>query len=99
MSHSKRSRKGGLSCPTLPTPWRPVVFLPYSPANAMAPPLVEKKPTKLAGISDCFCAHSTNATPSVFQSFVARPCGSLIRSEEHTSELQSLRHLVCRLLL
>src|SRR5262245_63134842 len=28
---------------------------------------------------------------------VARPCPS--RSEEHTSELQSLRHLVCRLLL
>src|SRR5205814_8605634 len=26
----------------------------------------------------------------------ARPC---IRSEEHTSELQSLRHLVCRLVL
>src|SRR5258705_6693103 len=28
-------------------------------------------------------------------------CGAdgLIRSEEHTSELQSLRHLVCRLLL
>src|SRR5437899_9502903 len=25
--------------------------------------------------------------------------GDLIRSEEHTSELQSLRHLVCRLLL
>src|SRR5262245_62913624 len=25
--------------------------------------------------------------------------GSLERSEEHTSELQSLRHLVCRLLL
>src|ERR1035441_5837614 len=25
--------------------------------------------------------------------------GILIRSEEHTSELQSLRHLVCRLLL
>src|SRR5262245_62589441 len=25
--------------------------------------------------------------------------GHLIRSEEHTSELQSLRHLVCRLLL
>src|SRR5436853_3919584 len=27
-----------------------------------------------------------------------RPLG-LVRSEEHTSELQSLRHLVCRLLL
>src|SRR5205814_7515737 len=25
--------------------------------------------------------------------------GDLLRSEEHTSELQSLRHLVCRLLL
>src|SRR5262245_57262889 len=28
-----------------------------------------------------------------------RPSGSPSRSEEHTSELQSLRHLVCRLLL
>src|ERR1035441_10759997 len=26
-------------------------------------------------------------------------CRALTRSEEHTSELQSLRHLVCRLLL
>src|SRR5262245_63913371 len=26
-------------------------------------------------------------------------CRALARSEEHTSELQSLRHLVCRLLL
>src|SRR5262245_64329201 len=26
-------------------------------------------------------------------------CSSISRSEEHTSELQSLRHLVCRLLL
>src|SRR5437899_8134906 len=30
----------------------------------------------------------------------ATKCGSnVVRSEEHTSELQSLRHLVCRLLL
>src|SRR5262245_64599565 len=28
-----------------------------------------------------------------------RHCQTLARSEEHTSELQSLRHLVCRLLL
>src|ERR1035438_10760567 len=27
------------------------------------------------------------------------PSSGLLRSEEHTSELQSLRHLVCRLLL
>src|SRR5258705_1241976 len=30
---------------------------------------------------------------------VARGLGLDLRSEEHTSELQSLRHLVCRLLL
>src|ERR1035438_4946775 len=30
---------------------------------------------------------------------VARVCDGVLRSEEHTSELQSLRHLVCRLLL
>src|SRR5436853_1970648 len=29
----------------------------------------------------------------------AMACGYAKRSEEHTSELQSLRHLVCRLLL
>src|SRR5258705_7292639 len=28
-----------------------------------------------------------------------RTTGPILRSEEHTSELQSLRHLVCRLLL
>src|SRR5205814_5443327 len=31
--------------------------------------------------------------------FRAQWCANSIRSEEHTSELQSLRHLVCRLLL
>src|SRR5437899_10228495 len=30
---------------------------------------------------------------------VGAPRGNRARSEEHTSELQSLRHLVCRLLL
>src|SRR5690554_2392643 len=31
--------------------------------------------------------------------FVGNPAGSFLRSEEHTSELQSRPHLVCRLLL
>src|SRR5262245_62211132 len=31
--------------------------------------------------------------------FIYPDLGRLVRSEEHTSELQSLRHLVCRLLL
>src|SRR5579883_3559059 len=30
---------------------------------------------------------------------VTRACGSVMRSEEHTSELQSRENLVCRLLL
>src|ERR1039458_10523924 len=42
-------------------------------------------------------------TPSVFyeppQSFKIGNPADFSRSEEHTSELQSLRHLVCRLLL
>src|SRR5438309_8054256 len=33
------------------------------------------------------------------QSFVAKAGGAIVRSEEHTSELQSQFHLVCRLLL
>src|SRR5437899_5805575 len=35
--------------------------------------------------------------PSLLDQFAAGR--ELVRSEEHTSELQSLRHLVCRLLL
>src|ERR1035438_7334102 len=38
-----------------------------------------------------------SAGPSGFNPSATRPFTS--RSEEHTSELQSLRHLVCRLLL
>src|ERR1035438_2984598 len=35
---------------------------------------------------------------SLAQTFILNPQILLMRSEEHTSELQSLRHLVCRLL-
>src|ERR1039458_2318036 len=42
----------------------------------------------------------TKATVSAWRvTLEARGLGSVSRSEEHTSELQSLRHLVCRLLL
>src|SRR5258705_2984691 len=43
----------------------------------------------IAGCDACNCC----------KSFPTQKVGKLIRSEEHTSELQSLRHLVCRLLL
>src|SRR2546429_1941625 len=39
------------------------------------------------------------ASPSCSGLRVCLPPGSLLRSEEHTSELQSRLHLVCRLLL
>src|ERR1035438_10742659 len=42
--------------------------------------------------------NTINPTLQVSGSF-AGSTGSTARSEEHTSELQSLRHLVCRLLL
>src|SRR3989442_6521124 len=37
--------------------------------------------------------------PSVFESSFVRAVANELRSEEHTSELQSRPHLVCRLLL
>src|SRR5438045_6604452 len=42
---------------------------------------------------------SVIATPEALSGFPGRSSTLLARSEEHTSELQSLRHLVCRLLL
>src|SRR5438045_9386324 len=53
----------------------------------------------------CFCCRSSSAMPSRNCTFCGSPASSCVRasialrSEEHTSELQSLRHLVCRLLL
>src|SRR5262245_64296729 len=41
---------------------------------------------------------ATRKTPALVFCFNRDECWS-VRSEEHTSELQSLRHLVCRLLL
>src|SRR5262245_62570186 len=43
--------------------------------------------------------HTAQAWGQTGQGPRGKSTGVLIRSEEHTSELQSLRHLVCRLLL
>src|SRR5690349_22028468 len=45
------------------------------------------------------CATGSWAAPSSRRSSSAPPSPSCLRSEEHTSELQSRRDLVCRLLL
>src|SRR2546425_12626961 len=60
-----------------------------APMNPFAPVIRNRAPVALAGVARVMLAHymfwgrSVNAT----------------RSEEHTSELQSLAYLVCRLLL
>src|SRR5262245_19071832 len=44
--------------------------------------------------------HATGSKPGIYVGLLGAPeIRQLLRSEEHTSELQSLRHLVCRLLL
>src|ERR1039458_9772442 len=45
-----------------------------------------------------FRSRSSNRHPGSMQTCLG-PAAVATRSEEHTSELQSLRHLVCRLLL
>src|SRR5476651_2847875 len=46
-----------------------------------------------------FRSHARRRLRSVAPSLAARGCGGGVRSEEHTSELQSRQYLVCRLLL
>src|SRR5258705_10300820 len=48
---------------------------------------------------DCNGCHTTAPTFTTNQTGSSAKPPNHIRSEEHTSELQSLRHLVCRLLL
>src|ERR1039458_10600033 len=50
-------------------------------------------------IVDKFRRKWPSACTPGFRSVVLWPVSRGLRSEEHTSELQSLRHLVCRLLL
>src|ERR1039458_10761721 len=59
--------------------------------------------TSLAGSSDVTGVASSSRCSKIWMLTIRQPApfgsSSTIRSEEHTSELQSLRHLVCRLLL
>src|SRR5262245_63298857 len=47
----------------------------------------------------CFAGRSNVGKSSLINGLAGRTLARTSRSEEHTSELQSLRHLVCRLLL
>src|SRR5947199_5766088 len=87
--------------------------LPSSVPSSLSSALksAEAESCRVFSVGDEHAAVSTAANPApmtVLRSMLAgsRPLPGLLglteaclRSEEHTSELQSLRHLVCRLLL
>src|SRR5947199_5534971 len=57
---------------------------------------LRNEPARLHDRARGFPAHSRRNPQAIFEN----PSSAIMkRSEEHTSELQSLRHLVCRLLL
>src|SRR2546422_2918447 len=71
--------------------------LPISSMNRMSPaPSEVSMPTRSPGRSSTGPDVVRMLTPS---SFAMRRARVVLRSEEHTSELQSRLHLVCRLLL
>src|SRR5207253_4891120 len=61
------------------------------------PPLTLLKKTKRLGVVGATSTQSRAISPTMVSS--APPAQGASRSEEHTSELQSRGHLVCRLLL
>src|ERR1035438_10580968 len=72
--------------------WRAANYLSVGQLYLYDNPLL-KKPLELSHVKPLVVGH-WGTTPG--QNFIYV---HLNRSEEHTSELQSLRHLVCRLLL
>src|SRR5262249_62143450 len=82
-------------------PRRMVLAVPSDPAD-LPPALAEKVfPAAAQGAVAYICKGSTCSTPvASLSGLVSRlRAGVQERSEEHTSELQSLTNLVCRLLL
>src|SRR2546422_6568396 len=79
-------------------------FPPYSPVsmNFLAlsqapPPLLSRVAMRIPAIVPTMRNDATVSAPTWNSTLKTRP--TAIRSEEHTSELQSRLHLVCRLLL
>src|SRR5205814_4376077 len=73
-----------------------------SPAESAAIRLAKRFAASPLYDGNAHCTNRPNASWSNFPSEIVAPGISRpirARSEEHTSELQSLRHLVCRLLL
>src|SRR5262245_62783967 len=73
-----------------------VLILPFSSAATVVEPavVISSSPSEP-------CTTQMLSAPRFFSTWAigSTHCLEKVRSEEHTSELQSLRHLVCRLLL
>src|ERR1035438_5953925 len=82
--------RNGLACPGFV--FRRTMMAIHTMTKASRVPIFTIFPISSIGVTLPTMA-ATNPTRMVFFQ------GVLNRSEEHTSELQSLRHLVCRLLL
>src|SRR2546425_2360073 len=76
-----------------PAPSEPWWSGPSPAAAATAAPALEP-PEVMPGFHGLRVMPVSGLSPSAFQ-----PNSGVVRSEEHTSELQSLAYLVCRLLL
>src|SRR5205814_9603591 len=61
-------------------------------------PAITAAPTGLSAPERALIS-ATRRRPTTASTISRTPLATSTRSEEHTSELQSLRHLVCRLLL
>src|SRR5438045_8621150 len=90
-----------LSCPavSLTLNIRDSVALPVAAIVTPPPPTSTLFPYTTLFRSMTSSYHTATATGADITHTLASTLGQANRSEEHTSELQSLRHLVCRLLL
>src|SRR5205814_6446129 len=94
--------------PAPASPWQPAHHFTYTRLPAVVSCAARERgagsgtvPAATTSVTRSRSARSVMTAPCLTApcslSFLPRP--RLPRSEEHTSELQSLRHLVCRLLL
>src|ERR1035441_9616655 len=74
---------------------------PAAGRDAAPAPRSVRERELVGGFADAFEAADTERLAALLteDAWLTMPPEPLERSEEHTSELQSLRHLVCRLLL
>src|SRR5205814_8834899 len=75
------------------------IFFSFSGISVTNASVVSNRPVMDAAFCSALCVTFVGSTMPAFTKSVKANIVDPTRSEEHTSELQSLRHLVCRLLL